>query len=194
MTNSPYHTVKSISAAGKRWRRQDWIDLAKERLKGGGPTAVTLDQLCIAAGRSRGSFYHHFESIETLLVEVARGWFASETDAIAEKAAGVPDPLSHLAIMVKLTDAVDHHLERGVRVMAMANLEIAAIVEAADARREEVMRGLLTQAYRLNLTEAASASRLFHALHQAAVMRSPGDIKGYTRATIRDLVAWLPKR
>jgi AcrR family transcriptional regulator len=176
----------------RRWRRADWIELAVLRLKGG-PSAVTLEQLCAAAGRSRGSFYHHFESIDVLLVELARRWRDTETEAIASAAADAPDPMSRLASMVKLTDHIDHRLERAVRVIALSDTNIAEIVEGADARREEVLGDLLLAAYGLEAGEAASAARLFHALHLAAVMRSSADIKGYSRSVIRHLAEWLPK-
>jgi hypothetical protein len=127
------------------------------------------------------------------LVEVAVRWHRTQTEATAEEAISNADAISGLARMVVLTDNIDHRLERGVRVIALYNPDIAAIVEASDRRREEVMVELLTRAYVLKIDEATSASRLFHALHQTAVMRSPNDIKGYTRAAIAHLVDWLPK-
>lgn len=184
--------MKAVSP--KRWRHDDWVELGIEKLKTNGPRALTLDQLCHAAGRTRGSFYHHFESVEQLIDEVAVRWRVTETDNIATASLDEPDALAALALMVRHTDAIDYRLERGIRMLATAYPSVRDIVEAADQRRESVMRDLLMRAYRLTGDEAASASRLFHALHQAAVMRSPEDIRGYTRATIRSLIAWLPKR
>lgn len=178
----------------RRWRRDDWIDLAVAQLKADGPAALTLERICAEAGRTRGSFYHHFESVDRLAAEVATRWRLTETDEIADMTLADPDAMAGLATMARLTDAIDHRLERGVRLLAAAHPAIHALVEETDVRREEVMRALLTRAYGLEPEEARSASRLFHALHQAAVMRAPEDIKGYTRETIRSLVAWLPKR
>jgi len=182
------------AAPARRWRHEDWVDLAIAQLKAEGPAALTLERLCVVAGRTRGSFYHHFASVDQLLAEVAARWRQTETDAIADIAMGYPDPMAGLAAMARLTDAIDHRLERGVRFIAASNPAIRALVEEADVRREEVMLEMLTTAYGLEHEEAKSASRLFHALHQAAVMRSPEDIRSYTRETIRSLVAWLPKR
>lgn len=175
----------------RRWTREDWVGLAIEGLKRDGPSALTLDRLCAAAGRTRGSFYHHFPSVDVLLATVAERWRVTETERVAERTLNEPDALSALALMAKLTDAIDHRLERGVRVLAMSSDAVRATVEAADARREGVMRDLLMRGYALGADEAASASRLFHALHQTAVMRSPEDIRGYTRPAIRSLVGWL---
>ncbi len=180
-----------MADAGQRWRREDWLLLGIESLKRDGPPALTLDRLCAAAGRTRGSFYHHFNAVDQLLAEVAERWRASETEAIVERTQDEPDAMAVLALMTKLTDAIDHRLERGVRVLAMTSDPVRVTVEAVDVRREAVMRDLLSRAYGLNAGDAASASRLFHALHQAAVMRSPEDIRGYTRSTIRSLTTWL---
>lgn len=177
----------------RRWTREDWVRLAVERLKRDGPSALTLDQLCLAAGRTRGSFYHHFAAVDLLVADVAERWRETETEQIAARTLSESDALSGLALMTKLTDAIDHRLERGVRIMATTNKTVHAIVEGVDVRREVVMRDLLMRGYALGKAEAASASRLFHALHQAAVMRSPDDIRGYTRATIRSLVGWLSR-
>lgn len=163
------------------------------RLKTEGASAVTLDQLCLAAGRTRGSFYHHFSSIDLLHVAVAERWYDTHTESIAGETSIAPDPLTGLADMVKLTDEIEPALERGVRVLAMSSAAIASVLERADRRREEVLRNLLGRAYGLQPAEAASAARLLHALHQAAVMRSPEDIQTYTRSSIRHLVGWLPK-
>lgn len=181
-------------APSRRWRREDWIDLAMTQLRAEGIAALTLERLCADAGRTRGSFYHHFESVDRLLAEVALRWRATETDAIAENVLETPDPEAGLALLVKRTDAIDHRLERGVRILAVLHHEIRQIVEQADIRREVVMAEMLRRAYRLDNEDAKSASRLFHALHHTAVMRSPDDIKAYSRETIRSLLSWLPVR
>src|SRR5688500_82529 len=53
-------TVSAVKAtAVGRWTREDWVELAVARLKADGAGALTLEALCLAAGRTKGSFYHH---------------------------------------------------------------------------------------------------------------------------------------
>lgn len=193
--NRPYRAVKygtqASDSSARRWARGDWIDLAVDRLKWFGPSELTLDRLCAAANRTRGSFYHHFASVDELIAELADRWRDTETEAIAQRTLNEADALAGLALMAKLTDAIDHRLERGVRVLAMSNERLRDLVEVVDVRRESVMQELLMRGYALEADAAASGARLFHALHQTAVMRSPEDIRGYTRPTIRKLVSWL---
>ena len=175
----------------KRLAREDWLDLAVETLKDQGVRGLTLDTLCALAGRTRGSFYHHFVSIEALIAAVVERWRLTETETIASRTLEIPDAREGLALMARLTDAIDHRLERGVRVLAMTSDAARETVELTDQRREAVMVDLLTRAYDLTPEVAGAAARLFHALHHTAVMRSPEDIRGYTRGTIRVVVSWL---
>mgnify|MGYP000959901085 CR=1 FL=1 len=79
-------------AATGRWSREDWVELAVARLKAAGASALTLESLCVAAGRTKGSFYHHFGTVEDVLVELARRWRRTETDEIGAVAAAEADP------------------------------------------------------------------------------------------------------
>lgn len=185
--------IKAVQQVpARRWRREDWIDLAMAQLRAEGIAALTIERLCADAGRTRGSFYHHFESIDRLLAELALRWRATETDAIADEVLGSADPETGLALLVKRTDTIDHRLERGIRILAVLHADIRQIVEEADVRREDVMAEMLRRAYRLSSGDATSAARLLHALHHTAVMRAPDDIKTYSRETIRSLLSWLP--
>jgi AcrR family transcriptional regulator len=39
-----------------------WFDAAARLLISEGPTALTIERLCVAAGVTKGSFYHHFRN------------------------------------------------------------------------------------------------------------------------------------
>ena len=49
-----------------RLGRDDWLALGLERLAAEGPRALRLENICAAAGRTRGSFYHHFRDHDEL--------------------------------------------------------------------------------------------------------------------------------
>jgi len=54
----PYRTFMSgVSTT----TRADWVAAGLELLRDGGEDAVTVDRLCATLGRTKGSFYHHFE-------------------------------------------------------------------------------------------------------------------------------------
>lgn len=73
--------------------RERLLDAAIGVIRAQGLHATTVDDLCAAAGVSKGAFFHHFASKEALAVAAADHW--SETTAAAFAAApyhGLSDP------------------------------------------------------------------------------------------------------
>ena len=85
-----------------RWTREDWTDLALRLLAERGPAAVTVDTLCTAAGRTRGSLYHHFRDHGSLLDATLASWRKRYTDDVIE--ATPPGPRAPRRLL-ELTDA-----------------------------------------------------------------------------------------
>ncbi len=52
------------------------LDAAVDVIRAQGLSATTIDDLCAAAGVTKGAFFHHFESKEALAVAAARHWGA----------------------------------------------------------------------------------------------------------------------
>ncbi len=187
MALSAQRVVKQLP----RWRREDWVAWGAECLRIGGPEAMTLEHLCARAGRTKGSFYHHFDTTEEFVVAVAEHWRQSETDGVARlvfEVSGARDSLKRLA---QLSVAIDHRLELGVRALAVGSSAVAKIVREADRERENILTTLLSRGYGLNQEQARNAARLFHALHLAAQMRSPEDIRAFSDGPTRMLLRWI---
>jgi AcrR family transcriptional regulator len=178
-------------AAGARWSRDDWVELAAARLKVDGAAGLTVDALCVVAGRTKGSFYHHFETVEALLVELARRWRRTETDEIGALAVAEADPRRGLRALARRSERMDHSLEIGVRTLAAQRPEVAALVQEADSTREGIIADLLARAYGLAAAEAADVARIFHSLQLAAQLRTPHDVAGFSAGPARRLTAWL---
>ncbi|MBA3677153.1 MAG: TetR/AcrR family transcriptional regulator [Sphingosinicella sp.] len=176
-----------------RMKYEDWVELGAEGLRQSGPAPFTVDNLCARAGRTKGSFYHHFEGIQVFTMAVVRHWIEHETDIVARAALKDEAPLEKLRAMWRLTAATDHRLELGIRAMALTDGAIATLVADTDKRREAIMTGLLGAAYALDEERASNFARLFHALHLSAQMRAPEDIAGFSRGSVRTLVELLER-
>lgn len=61
----------------KRDARAKLLDAALELIRAQGYAATTVDELCKAAGVTKGAFFHHFASKDALAVAAAQHW--SET-------------------------------------------------------------------------------------------------------------------
>jgi len=53
------------------------LDAAVEVIRGKGLSATSVDDLCAAAGVTKGAFFHHFESKQALAVAAADHWSAT---------------------------------------------------------------------------------------------------------------------
>lgn len=54
--------------------REKLIAAAHQEVRRNGYAATTVDQICAAAGVTKGAFFHHFESKEALAVAAAQAW------------------------------------------------------------------------------------------------------------------------
>lgn len=67
----------TLTAGRKQSAREKLLTVALQVIRQHGYAGTTVDDLCAAAGVTKGAFFHHFDSKETLGVEAAKHW--SET-------------------------------------------------------------------------------------------------------------------
>ena len=175
----------------RRWTRDRWLEFGEARLKEAGPPALGLDALCAAAGRTKGSFYHHFPRTEAFVDALVARWRERTTDRIGEVALAARAHETASRTLLKLVSQIDPRLDLAMRGLAGSRPEVARAIEAMDLRREEIVAHLLKAAYGLDDDRARAASRLFHAVYLAAQLRAPDDIRAFTDppyALLRDLL------
>ena len=163
----------------RRFSRDAWLSLGEERLKAEGPSALGLDALCAAAGRTKGSFYHHFRSTEAFVEALVGRWRQRTTDQIGEVALGSKNPETASKTLLRLTSQIDPRLDLAVRSLGVTRPEVAAAVDAMDDRREAIVTELLQRIYGIDEQRAAAGSRLFHSVYLAAQVRRPEDLRSF---------------
>ncbi|HEY1746021.1 MAG TPA: TetR/AcrR family transcriptional regulator [Xanthobacteraceae bacterium] len=87
--------------------RQKLLDAALSLIRARGYEATTVDDLCAAAGVTKGAFFHHFDSKEALAVAAAEYW--SETTGAFFAAAPYhrhPDPLQRVLGYIDFRKAI----------------------------------------------------------------------------------------
>jgi AcrR family transcriptional regulator len=156
-----------------RFAREDWIELGLALLSRHGPEALTLERLTERAGKTRGSFYHHFEDYQDFLGALGAHWLAREIDGkIAE--------IDRLALAGKRREAlarhaagIDHAFERELRRLAAKEPVIADVVAQSDERRIAYLVRLFRSELGLDGAEALARARVQHAFFVGAQMVFP---------------------
>lgn len=121
-----------------RLSREDWLTLGLERLAREGPRTLQLESICAAAGRTRGSFYHHFKDHAAFLDALAEHWRRQHTEALIELSQEGA-ATERLQTIQQLALHVDAAVEFGMRRLGAGNSRVQAVVDAVDRRRIDYM-------------------------------------------------------
>ena len=148
-------------------KTEDWLDLALDELKASGYGALKALPLARKLGVTRGSFYHHFDSIDIFHKAVIAHWSKRSSGAVITAALESSDPEEALDRLLQQTLRSGEKLERAIRSWATVDPLVARDVEKIDASRIKVAEALLLRSGVAG-AEAASRSKL---LYWAAIGR-----------------------
>ncbi|MEZ5409422.1 MAG: helix-turn-helix domain-containing protein [Acidimicrobiales bacterium] len=70
-------TPRATARVARGQARGRLLDAAVDVIRARGLSATSVDDLCAAAGVTKGAFFHHFESKEALAVAAAQHWGAT---------------------------------------------------------------------------------------------------------------------
>lgn len=144
--------------------RDDWVALALRLLAEKGPSALTVDALCAAAGRTRGSLYHHFRDHDALLSAVVERWREDHTERLVRDVEELPDDRAGAALN-DLAMALDPRIETGIRGLAARHPQLLATVRAADARRVAFLAALHERSGALDAADARVVAEVEYAAY-----------------------------
>ena len=149
-------------AKGRRLRRSDWLDLGLRELATHGPGKIGIDRLCRVAGRTRGSFYHHFEDHDGFIDAMLRRWAERQTmTVLAEVEAAAPEDRPGMLVLASLK--MDHRLDGALRAYARTHAGAAARIAEVDAARIGYLERLHRDVHRVPAGTARALARLEYA-------------------------------
>ena len=115
--------------------RDDYLTAGLDLLADGGEGAVTIAALCGRLGVTKGSFYHHFESVP-VFYEALLAFWEDGTQRAIEAARAVPDSRRRLTVLKELAVAAHHEAEGAIRAWGRSYPPAAAVVRRVDTARE----------------------------------------------------------
>jgi AcrR family transcriptional regulator len=101
-----------------------------------GSEALTIASLCERLAVTKGSFYHHFESMPGFVTQLLGYWETEYSDWPAVPPRSEPDPALRLAALLERAAETPHAQEAAIRAWGRSNAEVAEVVAQIDKRRE----------------------------------------------------------
>jgi AcrR family transcriptional regulator len=162
--------------APSRFSRSDWLSLGERLLSEEGLEAMSLERLTEAAGRTKGSFYHHFGSRDDFLAALTQHWRDTAVEAAARPYRDDPRPAAWQALLHDAPFQLNQPFERALRRLAVAEPIVRAGVERVDRERIDSLTFLVSQ-LRDDLEDPRSFAVLLYAVIVGAqwLLKSPGD-------------------
>jgi TetR/AcrR family transcriptional regulator, transcriptional repressor for nem operon len=103
----PVGTREPAIDASRTSSRDKLLDAALSVIRTRGYSATTVDDICVAAGVSKGAFFHHFASKEDLAVAAAERWSTVTGDLFATAPyRSLPDPADRVLGYVEFRKAI----------------------------------------------------------------------------------------
>ncbi|MEM6533824.1 MAG: TetR/AcrR family transcriptional regulator [Myxococcota bacterium] len=120
---------------GKRLSADDWVQAGMTILSRRGESALTLESLCNATGKTRGSFYHHFESMEFYIQALLEKWKHNHTESIIALANEEVDARDRLERLEREVATLDHRLDQIIRRWADYQPRAKSALRTVDKTR-----------------------------------------------------------
>jgi AcrR family transcriptional regulator len=117
-----------------------WIEAAYAVLAQEGHASLTIERLTTLTGKTRGSFYHHFGSLDGFITRFLDDWREQNTERIIRLAEADPEPSRRRAVVHREAVRADTRIEIAIRRWAGADGKVLAACHEVDRRRIDVLR------------------------------------------------------
>lgn len=128
-----YRTVWYVSDLSSRGKSV-WLETGLNLLASEGPSGLTVERLCQATRKTRGSFYHHFSGIKDFVRQVMEAWRQTHTQDLIDSTANLP-PRDSLQKLRELARRLPFDRENAFRTWAARDPEVAGVVKEVDSAR-----------------------------------------------------------
>lgn len=149
-----------VNGMTKRFKRSDWLAFSLKELASDGPEALRVKELCAAADKTIGSFYHHFEDQAAFVDALMQYWRETYNNPLIAALETVADAERKAEQLTDLSTKLDPKIERGVRLLAAQNTHAARALECVDQQRIAYVSKIYARRFSLGVTEAQPLASL----------------------------------
>ena len=143
-----------VDWVAKRFSKTDWLDLGLKTLAESGMRAIRIDTLCAKAGRTKGSFYHHFKARKDFVSALMVFWADRLTEKVIHMTENEDSPVARLIALNKIALNMEYEIDRELRRWAASDIVVREAIEAIDKRRVDYVASLLMQAKNITSQQA----------------------------------------
>lgn len=146
-----------------RLSKADWFLEGMKILSEFAQDKIKILYLCKRLGVTRGSFYHHFESIDAYVEDLMEHWVETNTKAFIAAADQKADPLQRIQVLNELVMRTDNAVEASIRSWSYYNAIVHQRVAAVDTMRMDYLKSIF-QAGGMDVPTAEAMAKLEYAL------------------------------
>lgn len=126
-----------------RFSKTHWLELGQAQLKTEGPGALTLERMTKSAGKTRGSFYHHFKSRDAFLIAMIEAWQSTSLTSLAARLQNEDSADGKRKIMRGVSMEWDGAFERQLRILAAQEPLVAKLLSQVDELRIQGLASMI---------------------------------------------------
>jgi len=129
-----------------RSTKESWVEAGFALLREGGQDALTIERLCEALSKTKGSFYHHFENVDAYLDAALEAWEERNTKGPIEEANLGPNTQARRRKLSSAVKRLDCRLDIAVRAWGLRDPRARRYVERVDELRIQYLADLMPEA------------------------------------------------
>lgn len=120
----------------------DWIAIGLTLLAEQGHARLTVADLCVRSGLTKGSLYHHYPDMGAFRAALLAAWRERNTERLILEAERQASVAEKTRVLDHLAQALDPALERAVRNWAAHEALARETVQQVDRQRIDYLAGL----------------------------------------------------
>lgn len=169
-----------------RITREHWLTAGLHLLAGAGPGALTVERLTEQVGRTKGSFYHHFQGFPEFRAALLDHIRALGYTAVVQVADQSSTPRARFSRLIDEVAASPLHMENVLRAWSTQDPDVARLVGQLDRERLEYLERLLEELVG-DQDRGRLLARLTYGAYLGALQLSPPPTPGELRRMFAEI-------